>query len=138
MPEWHPGGHGLHGSRIVAVHADEVLPGRLGGTPALADEADVRRKIEDQVAELTEAGFAAELRIVGGRQDVCRLIAHAARDEFADLIVLGTHGYGGFKAALAGSVARGLLHEAPCPVLAIPPARATRGRGRVRETAAVG
>ena len=39
----------IHGSRIVAVHANELLTGRYGGGPLLADEPDLREKIAGQV-----------------------------------------------------------------------------------------
>jgi nucleotide-binding universal stress UspA family protein len=113
----------VYHSKIVAVHANELLKGRFGSAPLLADEPDLRAKVERQVAEIREQGFAVELKVTTGTRDVPELIAKAASEADADLIVLGTHGHGGFKAAVLGSVARGLLHDASCPVLAIPPAR---------------
>ena len=124
----------LHGSKIVAVHANELLHGRYGGAPLLADEPDLRVKIEHQVETLRTDGYAAELELATGSGDVAGLIAKAARSVQADLIVVGTHGHGGFKAAVLGSVARALLHAACCPVLAIPPARETVNEQRERET----
>ena len=110
-----------HKSRIVAVHANELLTGRFGGAPMLADEPDLVAKIEGQVAELQELGLPAELKVISGTSDVASLIANAAREADADLIVVGTHGWGGIRLAVLGSVARGLLHSATCPVLAVPP-----------------
>ena len=112
-----------HRSKIVAVHANEMLGGRFGGAPVLADDPDLVEKIERQVEELKTAGFVAELRVVRGIDGTATMIAQAAAEAGASLIVTGTHGHNGFAAAVLGSVARGLLHEAPCPVLAIPPAR---------------
>jgi nucleotide-binding universal stress UspA family protein len=123
----------LHQSKIVAVHANELLKGRFGGAPLLADEPDVREKIEKQVIELREQGIPIELTVTTGTRDIPELIAKAAREAEADLIVVGTHGRGGFKAAVLGSVARGLLHDASCPVLAIPPAREIVAAERERE-----
>jgi nucleotide-binding universal stress UspA family protein len=123
----------LHQSKIVAVHANELLKGRFGGAPLLADEPDVREKIEKQVIELREQGIPIELTVTTGTRDIPELIAKAAREAEADLIVVGTHGRGGFKAAVLGSVARGLLHDASCPVLAIPPAREVVAAERERE-----
>lgn len=111
-------------SKIVAVHANELLAGRYGGAPLGADEPDVREKIAQQVEELQAAGFDAELEIRSGSHDVATLIARAADDVNADLIVVGTHGYGVVAAALMGSVARGLCHHASQPVLVVPPHRA--------------
>ena len=112
-----------HHAKIVAVHANELLKGRFGGAPFLSDEPELVEKIDGQVGELRELGLAAELRIVNGTDDVPSLIAKAARELDAGLIVVGTHGWGGFRAAVLGSVARGLLRAASCPVLAIPPER---------------
>ena len=120
----------VHGSRIVAVHANELVHGRFGGAPMLVDEPDLRAKIEGQVAELKAQGFDVELDIATGGGEVHDLIARTAEETGADLIVVGTHGHGAFASALLGSVAKALLHVAPCPVLAIPPLR-----GAVKEAA---
>ena len=114
---------GIHNSRIVAVHANELLHGRFGGAPLLADEPDLREKIGQQVAELRETGVDARLEVRSGSQDVATLIARAADDVDADLIVVATHGHGGLTAALMGSVARALCHTARRPVLIVPPPR---------------
>ena len=112
-----------HHSKIVAVHANELLKGRFGGAPLLSDEPELVTKIQGQVAELRELGLAVELKIVNGTHDVPVLIAEAAHEVDAGLIVVGTHGWGGFRSAVLGSVARGLLHASCCPVLSIPPER---------------
>jgi nucleotide-binding universal stress UspA family protein len=111
-------------ARIVAVHANELLAGRLGGGPALADEDELRLKIEGQAEELRAEGLRVDLVLeTSGKESVSELIADAAREVSADLIVIGTHGHGGFRSALVGSVTKALLHRAPCPVLAVPPVR---------------
>jgi nucleotide-binding universal stress UspA family protein len=46
-------------------------------------------------------------------------IKSVAREVFADLVVLSTHGYTGWKHLLFGSDAEQLLHEIPCPVLVV-------------------
>jgi len=113
-----------HGSRVVAVHANDMLAGRFGGVPMLADETELRAKIEEQLDELRVAGFDAELRVeTGVTHGVAELIAVAATDAGADLIVIGTHGRGVAATTLLGSVAKGLLHFATCPVLVVTPVR---------------
>jgi nucleotide-binding universal stress UspA family protein len=128
----------LHGSRIVAVHANELLAGRAAGAPLLADEPDLQTRIAGQVEELRSVGFDATLEVCTGRRDVATLIAEAANNLDADLIVVGTHGNGAFTATLMGSVARALCHTAERPVLVVPPPRATKSRTSTeRERAAV-
>jgi nucleotide-binding universal stress UspA family protein len=109
------------GSRIVALHANELMRGRSGGYPALADEPELEAKIGKQIEELRSVGIDATFETRSGTKAVATLIAEAAKDLDADLIVVATHGAGGLTAALMGSVARALCHTAETPVLVIPP-----------------
>jgi len=43
-------------------------------------------------------------------------IVKAAKEEKADMIVMGTHGRTGFARVFLGSVAEGVVRHAPCPV----------------------
>lgn len=125
----------IHGSRIVAVHGNELLTGRFGGGPVLVDEPDVREKIAAQVEELRAAGYDASLEVRTGSQHIPTLVEQAAEDVDADLIVVGTHGRGGVTAAVMGSVARALCHISRRPILVIPPgdgaARSSEDAGRL-------
>jgi nucleotide-binding universal stress UspA family protein len=49
-----------------------------------------------------------------------RAIVAYARDQGADLIVVGTHGRTGVSRVLMGSVAEAVARLAPCPVLTVP------------------
>jgi nucleotide-binding universal stress UspA family protein len=46
-------------------------------------------------------------------------IITTAKDEQADLIVIGTHGFSGLKHLLLGSTAERVVRDAPCPVLTV-------------------
>jgi nucleotide-binding universal stress UspA family protein len=46
-------------------------------------------------------------------------ILKAAKDWPADIIVLGSHGRGGVKRMVLGSVAEGVMRHAACPVLVV-------------------
>lgn len=113
----------IHGSRIVAVHGNELLTGRAGGAPVLADEPDIREKLAARMEELHKAGFDAELRVETGSHHVATLVERAADEVGADLIVVGTHGRGAVAGVLMGSVAKGLCHTSRRPVLVVPPPR---------------
>jgi len=107
--------------RLVVVHSKELLVGRAGGQPVLADEAEVETKIERQVAQLREEGVDAGFELVSGAAPhAAHMISEAARDVGADLIVVGTRGHTSVAGLLLGSVTHRLLHIAPCPVLAVP------------------
>ncbi|HXW04489.1 MAG TPA: universal stress protein, partial [Vicinamibacterales bacterium] len=49
-------------------------------------------------------------------------IIRAAGEQPAELIVMGTHGLGGFERFMLGSITEKVLRKAPCPVLTVPPA----------------
>ncbi len=53
------------------------------------------------------------------RGDPASEIIRLAEKVKADLIVLGTHGRGGFSRLILGSVAEGVMRLAPCPVLTV-------------------
>lgn len=46
-------------------------------------------------------------------------IVETAREWGADLIVVGSHGYGFWSRALLGSVSNSVVHHAPCSVLVV-------------------
>jgi len=109
------------GTKLVVAHAREIFVGRSGGYPVLADEAELRERIGHQVEDLQHAGLDATFIVrtcSSGR--AAHTIADIARESGADLIVVGTHGYGRVAGLVLGSVTQGLLHAAACPVLAIP------------------
>jgi universal stress protein A len=46
-------------------------------------------------------------------------IVNAAKETGVDLIVIGSHGYGGLGRLLLGSTAERVIQYAPCPVLVV-------------------
>jgi nucleotide-binding universal stress UspA family protein len=108
-------------ARLVVAHAREILVGRGGSYPVLADEAELREQIGRQVEELKRDGLDATYIVrscTAGH--AARTIAEIAEEVEADLIVVGTHGYGRVTGLLLGSVTQALLHAAVCPLLAVP------------------
>jgi nucleotide-binding universal stress UspA family protein len=127
---------GIHHSKIVAVHVDELLRrGRFGVGSMFTDEDDVQRKIASQVADLQDAGFNADVEVVSSAcHGKASLIADAAADAEADLIVVGTHGRSEAGALPDGSMGNALGHLAHCPILVIPPTHLETA-ARIREEA---
>ncbi|MFY9579479.1 MAG: universal stress protein [Gaiellaceae bacterium] len=108
-------------AKLIVVHADEHMGGRAAGYSVLADEEDLRARLRAKVAGLVDAGVDADFRVVTGvNTDPADLVAEAAREIGADLIVVGTRGHGRVTGMLLGSVTQRLLHTSPCPVLAVP------------------
>lgn len=111
---------------ICLLHIVEpmILGGDFGYTPVppgSLDEqrmANARRELKGLAAEL-DAGVPVESVVRLGR--AWREIVEAARTKPADLLIISTHGYTGFKYALLGSVAEKIVRHAPCPVLVVRP-----------------
>jgi nucleotide-binding universal stress UspA family protein len=128
----------LESGRLIVVHAKEVfVGGRATGLPVMADDNELETKIDRQVIELRSVGIDATFRLVSGMtSNPAHMIAQVARDVAADAIVVGTRGHGPIAGAVIGSVTQHLLHVAPCPVLAVPPAKQVAKRRRKSEHAA--
>ncbi len=76
------------------------------------------RQLAERAAVLQSAGVETETMLVekfGGK--ICDAVVKAAADWKADLIVMGTHGRGGLRHFLMGSVAEGVIHHTRIPIL---------------------
>jgi len=102
----------------------------LGGDAHARETAAETRRLAlkgllDEVGEELGPGHGKALAAIvpvvarGWAEDV---ILASAEETKPDLIVVGTHARGGIEHAVLGSVAQWVLTEAPCDVLAVPPA----------------
>jgi len=92
--------------------------------PILTDDElkDTRHLI---IREFSNAG-APDIDVVVDSGAVAGRITQLAASLPADLVVIGTHGAGGFQHLVLGSVTERVLRQAACPVLTVPPrARST-------------
>jgi nucleotide-binding universal stress UspA family protein len=72
------------------------------------------KQVADWVGQL---GFEVTTEVRSG--NVVETIVSVAREGF-DVIVIVTHGRTGIKKVALGSIAEGVLHRTPCPMLIIP------------------
>ena len=125
-------------AKLVVVHAREIIVGRGGGYPVLADESELRAKIHQQVEDLQHDGVDATYIVrTCASGHAARTIAEVAKEVGADLVVVGTHGYGRVANLILGSTTQGLLHAGVCPVLAVPTGSLVESTESEVETGAV-
>ena len=103
--------HVVSSSAVLGTRIFPLLPDDI--TPAMEK---AREYLEDRARELRARGFTAETH-VEEHEAPGRAIAAIADKLGADLIALATHGYGGLKRALLGSVADKVLRSSPLPLL---------------------
>jgi len=107
--------------RPDCVHVLHVIPkpGPIWWLPAPKAPSEEERRLEFARNHL--ATWLASNEIDGVRPDVVfgdpgEMIVEYADDAGADLIVIPSHGYHGFKRALLGSVTERVIRHARCPV----------------------
>jgi len=81
---------------------------------ALEEAQDRMKSVTDK---LTRMNYSCQTKI--GMGDPAFAILEQTKASQADIILMGTHGRGGFSRFLMGSVSNSVLHQAPCPVLII-------------------
>ncbi|TDO66462.1 nucleotide-binding universal stress UspA family protein [Kribbella sp. VKM Ac-2571] len=107
---------------ITAVHA--AMPTRQH--PSLRVPADIVEQVDRQL--FAEAMDSKQVLIPGIDVRMKLVHAHPAQalidaSAGAELIVVGSHGRGGFTGMLLGSVSQAVLHHAACPVAVVRPHR---------------
>ena len=79
--------------------------------------AAARKQLDKFLAGNVPEGVAVKTKVLSGRPFV--EIIRFARAQEMDLIVLGTHGRGGLRHVLMGSVAEKVSRKSPCPVMTV-------------------
>ncbi|WP_412751621.1 universal stress protein [Krasilnikovia sp. M28-CT-15] len=110
------------GGLVEAVIAWEV-PDSFGVGPTVRDGEDLagtaHQRLADAISEVSAAfaGIPVQRQVLRGHP--AEVILDRAKD--ADLLVVGSHGHGGFAGALLGSVSQSCVHHATCPVVVVRP-----------------
>ena len=118
----------LRSAPLVAVHAWSFVPPQPIGDPGmlampagdlpgqLGAESDAARiALDVAVEDVLGADAEVERKLVEGDAGE----ALVAESGSAQLVVVGSHGRSGFKAALLGSVSRHVANHAACPVVVV-------------------
>ena len=120
----------LRGAKVLALRAWAFVPAAPIGDPGMiaipAGDLVGQLEAESDAARAELAEAVAE--VFGARTDVeveQRLVenepgeALVAESESADLVVVGSHGRSGLRAAILGSVSRHVVDHAHCPVVVV-------------------
>ncbi|WP_295626470.1 universal stress protein [uncultured Corynebacterium sp.] len=114
------------GAELVAVHTwmDMQVQASLAGLSAAQQQWQVVEEEQNALLGQRLAGWQegfpnVKVTKVVTRDRPVRALADAA--EGAQLLVVGSHGRGGFKGMLLGSTSRALLQAAPCPMMVVRP-----------------
>jgi nucleotide-binding universal stress UspA family protein len=121
---------GHHRARLVALHAVSPAPVLVAGYAPMAgayvtpdvvgsEVQQARAQALEETRLARAAGLETETLVKTG--STARVILETADEIEADLIVLGTHGAGGFEHLVLGSVTEKVMRKASCPVLTVPP-----------------
>ena len=117
----------LFGAELALLHVVPPLPIPLEGyfPPQMYQELvegasrEAQAALEGLLARMAEPRVKARARVEEG--PAAQRILDVAREESADLVVVGTHGRTGFGRILLGSIADRVVRVAPCPVLTVRP-----------------
>ncbi|HEB97112.1 MAG TPA: universal stress protein [Sedimenticola thiotaurini] len=111
-----------NGARLSLIHVVEYTSSMYAGDIPLPEDLDLDRRLAEQAVDklrqlaqdhgISEAKQLVEIGVPK------REIVRVAEEIGADLIVIGSHGRHGLQ-LLLGSTANGVLHQAPCDVLAV-------------------
>lgn len=110
------------GGRIVLLSVIEpVAFFRRGKHPLVVTQQTFRDRVAFKLSDLGKRhvgeGLVEKVMVRSGAP--FEKIVETARGLKADLIIMATHGYTGFKHMLLGSTAERVIRFAPCPVLTV-------------------
>jgi nucleotide-binding universal stress UspA family protein len=117
---------------VVLVWSTPVVYAPIGMPAYSLDpeefRADAHERLQNQArsAEELVAG-AVEVRPVLRQGNPAQEILETAAA--ADLLVVGSRGWGGFRGLLLGSVSQQCVHHSPCPVVVVPSSDRSAGAG---------
>jgi nucleotide-binding universal stress UspA family protein len=116
-----------HNAAITALHVTNpiVIPSTdfavVGYGPSVALTDDEIKEARQRVVDCFSAYQPIAVDVVIDSGHPAQRILERAAAWPADLIVIGTHGHGGFERLVLGSVTEKLLRKATCPVMTVPP-----------------
>ena len=116
-------------ARLHVVAVGRTFAAAVYDVYAEVGREDLRREaqevLDEQVRKIEEAGGTVAIAHLKMNERRDEAIVHLAEEIDADLIVIGSRGFGGLKRALLGNVADSVVRHAHCPVLVVRPTEGT-------------
>jgi nucleotide-binding universal stress UspA family protein len=112
----------LTGATLHVVSAYEPSPARVSGNQPAAEAAEWSVgsdfKVDAVLQRARESARELEIEVHAPKGDAADSLIQTAKDQDADLIVMGSRGMRGARRVL-GSVPNKVSHHAPCDVLIV-------------------
>ncbi len=127
-------------AKVFLLHVAEPKPGFLGYAGSYVDYGSgyvdygpdptlmrkqiaeklhgEHKRLQKEATAFREAGVDTAALLIQG-EIVSAIIGEAKKLE-SEMVVVGSHGHGAIHNFFVGSVSKGLLKSAPCPVLVVP------------------
>ncbi|HBR22832.1 MAG TPA: universal stress protein [Nitrospiraceae bacterium] len=114
-----------YGAKLYLLHVIQDIAGATASYVPHVSLDELYRDMEKNAAKEIDRYGIEELR---GIKDIERIVVKGrpyeeilkfARENKADLIVIGTHGRRGLDRVIFGSTAEKVVRDAPCPVLSV-------------------
>ncbi len=111
-------------ARLTVLYVSSFAPSVAGFPPMVSPitlEPLSRERLLEELHAFAEPASAAGVKTDFAIREgpAAAEIVEQARLSAADLVVMGTHGRGGFERLVLGSVTEKVLRKAPCPVLTV-------------------
>ncbi|MDH3860780.1 MAG: universal stress protein [Gammaproteobacteria bacterium] len=112
--------------KVRLLHVAEAEPEFMGydaGPEVVRDQVakefrDEHKSIQAYAEQLREAGLDASARLIQG--PIVETVFNEAKRFEADMLIVGSHGFGAIYDLLIGSISRGILKDTDIPVLVVP------------------
>ncbi|WP_376790756.1 universal stress protein [Thermoflexus sp.] len=110
------------GAELVLLHVVEQRPPeRVHGEPHLREATEAEAYLEGIASRLKAPDLSVRIHVhIGPEANVAAAIAAHRLEQAGDLIVMSTHGRGGLRGWVLGSIAHQIVQRG-CPVLLVKP-----------------
>lgn len=112
------------GATVFLLHVlERDAPHTVHGERHLTNVPEAETYLQQVADRLRRGGVQVETHVHPNPQEsVVESIAEHARERGADLVIIATHGWGGMRDLLVGSIAQQVLKRGTLPVLLVRPA----------------